>query len=254
MPYTVKFISFKNNFRGYNHKKRESLNYLENYAGILELTDLFKGIKTIELHSMLKCLGAGIRSAKKGEIILLEGDRLEFIGIVLAGQIHIIREDYNGNRSLMAAITPGGIFAEVLYFAAKAGGAARANGAGISQSPVTVIAAEDSSILKMSFTRVLKTCSSSCAFHNKMIENMLGLIAKKNMMLQSRMEILELKTIREKVTRYLESFGERKITLPFNREEMADFLCVERSALSHELTKMKNDGLIEYRKNCFTVL
>jgi len=106
----------------------------------------------------------------------------------------------------------------------------------------------------LSFSQILHTCPNSCAYHTKLIENMLELIANKNLQLQSRMEIISLKAVRAKVMRYLESFVPkqgRNITIPFNREEMADFLCVERSALSHELSKMKRDGLIEYKKNKF---
>lgn len=213
----------------------------EKYSEVLKLTGLFKGIKIQEIQTMLNCLGAVTQNAHKGKIILLEGDSLEYIGIVLCGQLHIIRDNYDGNRSLMASISIGEIFSETLCCA------------GVCQSPFTVIAAENSIIMKLSFERVLNTCSNSCAFHIKLIENMVSIIAKKNLTLQNRMEILEKKTIREKVIRYLESFGEQNITLPFNREEMANFLCVERSALSHELIKMKKNGLIDYKKNKFLV-
>ena len=217
---------------------------LSGFSEILNSVGLFKGIEPANLQAMLACLGAGTQSLKKGKIVLLAGDRPEYAGIVLSGQIHITRENYDGNRSLVAAIMPSGIFAEALCCA------------GVPESPVTAVAAEDSVIIKLGINRILKTCSNSCSFHIKLIENMLGLIAKKNLMLQNRMEILELKSVREKVMLYLESFRAKQgknITIPFNREEMADFLCVERSALSHELAKMKKDGLIEYRKNQFQV-
>ena len=217
---------------------------LDGFSDILKSVGLFTGIEATELQSMLGCLNAGTQSLKKGKILLLAGNKPEYTGIVLSGQLHITRLDYDGNRSLMAVITPGGIFAEALCCA------------GVSESPVTVIAAENSVILKIGFTRILKTCSNSCAFHRKLIENMLTLIAKKNLMLQNRMELLEIKSVREKVMRYLESFGSKRgngFAIPLNREEMAAFLSVDRSALSHELAKMKNDGLIEYRKNTFTI-
>jgi len=212
------------------------------FSELFKSIGLFRGIETAALQSMLSCLGATTRNLRKGKFALLAGDRPEFAGIVLSGQLHIIREDYDGKRSIVAAIMPGGIFAEALCCA------------GVPESPVTVLAAEDSIIMKLSFARILKTCSRSCSFHKKLIENMLGIIANKNLMLQSRMEILELKSVREKVMRYLESFIPKHgndIRIPFNREEMADFLSVERSALSHELAKMRKDGLIEYRKNHF---
>jgi len=213
-----------------------------NFSDLLKSIGLFRGIEAASLQSMLSCLNAKTQSLKKGKFVLLAGNKPEFAGIVLSGQLHIIREDFDGNRSIVAAIRPGGIFAEALCCA------------GVSESPVTVVTAEDSIIMKLGIARILKTCPNSCSFHKKLIENTLRLIANKNLLLQSRMEILELKSVREKVMRYLESFmpkKDRDITIPFNREEMADFLSVERSALSHELAKMKKDGLIEYRKNHF---
>ncbi|MDR2966006.1 MAG: Crp/Fnr family transcriptional regulator [Treponema sp.] len=217
---------------------------IKEYSVILNSTKLLKGIEAGGLESMLTCIGARTKSIKKGKVILFAGDKPEFVGIVLAGQLHIIREDYNGNRLLVTAIGAGGIFAEALCCA------------GVSESPVTVIAAADSSIMLIDFSRILRTCSNSCSFHGKLIENLLGLTAEKNLLLQSRIEILSMKSVREKVMCYLESFIPKQgvnITIPFNREEMAVFLNVDRSALSHELAKMKRDGLIDYRKNLFVI-
>jgi len=215
---------------------------MEKYLDILKIVGLFRGIGAAELTTMLKCLGAETRVVSRNEIVLLAGDKPQHVGIVLTGQLHIVREDYDGNRSLIAAVTPGGIFAEALCCA------------GISESPVTVIPDIDSTIMLLSFSRIIHTCTNSCTYHTKLIENMLGLIANKNLQLQSRMEVVSIKSIRAKVIRYLESFVPiqgRNITIPFNREKMADFLYVDRSALSHELSKMKKDGLIDYRKNTF---
>ena len=215
---------------------------VKEYRAVLKSVGLFNGIEDSELEAMLGCIGSEIKSVAKNEIILLAGDRPRNVGVVLAGQLHIIREDYDGNRSLLAALTSGEIFAEALCCA------------GVFESPVTVTSEADSIVMLLDFSRILGTCSNSCSFHTKLIENMLSLIAKKSIMLQSRMELVSLKSVRAKVLRYLESFAPvqgREITIPFNREEMADYLCVERSALSHELARMKRDGLIEYRKNLF---
>jgi len=165
-------------------------------------------------------------------------------GIVLAGQLHILRVDCDGNRSILATVAPGEIFAEALCCA------------GVAESPVTVIAHTDVTVLLLSYRRIPRACPNACAHHAKLIENILRLVAEKNLLLQSRMEIVCLKSVRAKVLRYLESFVPEqghKITIPFNRKEMADYLCVERSALSHELARMQRDGLIEYRKNCFVL-
>ena len=217
---------------------------MEEYEDILENLSLFRGIDGSDLKAMLKCIDANIKEVKKDEILLLTGDKPLNIGIVLAGRIHVTREDYDGNRSLISVVMPGEFFAEALCCA------------GIPESPVTVTAETDSVIMMLSFTRILHTCTNSCVFHTKLIENMLAIIADKNLQLQARMEIISLKLVRAKVFRYLESQNhknERVFTIPFNREEMADYLCVERSALSHELSKMRKEGLIDYKKNKFTV-
>jgi CRP-like cAMP-binding protein len=218
---------------------------MQKYLNVLKSVELFKGIEAAELEKMLSCIGAEVKKAAKGEIILLTGNKPQHIGVVLEGQLHIVREDYDGNRSLLAAVTPGEIFAEALCCA------------GVAESPFTVIMKVDSTVMLLSFTRALHACTNSCTFHAKLIDNMIELIANKNLQLQSRMEIVSMKTIRSKVLRYLESFRpiqRIEIMIPFNREELADYLCVERSALSHELAKMKKDGLIDYKKNKFALM
>ncbi len=215
---------------------------MKEYSALLQLSGLFNNIDAAELETMLSCLGVEIKDAKKGEALLLAGDAPTHIGMALSGQIHIYREDYNGNRALIAAITPGGLFAEALCCA------------GVAESPVTVVADIDSRVMLMRFSRILRTCPHACSHHAKLIENMLGIIAKKNLMLQGRLEIASSKSVRAKALRFLESFVPKQgkdIIIPFNRDAMAEFLCVERSALSHELMRMRRDGLIEYKKNRF---
>jgi len=212
------------------------------YLPVLKSVSLFRGIDATDLESMFGCISADIKAVRKGAIILHAGDTPRQVGVVLSGQLHIVREDYDGNRSLIAVVTHGGVFAEALCCA------------GVIESPVTVIADHDSTVILMSFEKILNVCPSSCLYHKNLIKNMLGLIAGKNLMLQNHMEILSMKTIRAKVLRYLEPFASkhgREIAIPLNREELANYLCVERSALSHELMKMKKDGLIEYSKNKF---
>ena len=206
---------------------------------------LFKNVSDNELQSMLDCLGAEIKAVSKNNIILFTGEKPLHIGIVLSGTLHIVKEDYDGSRALITAATSGEIYAEALCCA------------GVDESPVAVIACEDTTVMLLKFDRILHTCPNSCIFHQKLIENMLNLLANKSLYLQNRMEILSIKSIRIKVLRYLESFTSkqgRDIAIPFNREELADYLCVERSALSHELSKMKKDGLIDYKKNRFVLL
>ena len=203
---------------------------------------LFRGIAPADLDAVLRCLGAEIRHAAKEEILLLAGDRPQSVGVVLSGLLHVVQEECDGGRSLLAALAPGEIFAEALCCA------------GVAESPVTVAAAVDSEVLLLRFERILRTCPQACAFHRGLIENLLRLMADKTLFLQSRLEILSLKSVRARVLRYLEALAPqegRSVAVPFNREGMAEYLCVERSALSHELARMKRDGLLDYRKNQF---
>ncbi|MCL2671719.1 MAG: Crp/Fnr family transcriptional regulator [Clostridiales bacterium] len=218
---------------------------MERYFDILQRTELFKGIGDADLAAMLHCLGAEIKPAPKNQVLLRAGDAPQSIGIVLAGQLHIVRDDYYGNRSIEAVLGPGELFAEALCYAK------------VMESPVTVIANSDAIILLLRGRRILHSCQSACAFHTTFIENMLRTIANKNLRLQSHMEILSLKSIRARVLRYLEPFRPKQhngFTIPFNRAELADYLCVERSALSHELARMQREGLITYRKNRFNMI
>ena len=217
---------------------------MKEFFHVLRSVGIFSGIADSELETMLDCVDAKTRTYRKSRIILLAGDKPRHIGVVLEGSLHIVREDYDGNRSLIAVIAPGDVFAEALCFA------------GVEESPVSVIADMDSTVLTLSFERILHTCPSSCSFHRELIRNMLELVAVKNLQLQSHMEILSLKSIRARVMLFFESLAAkrgREITIPLNREEMADYLCVERSALSHELARMKRDGVIDYRKNKFVL-
>jgi len=217
---------------------------MKEYLALLESAGLFKDIEAANLENMLSCLGAEIKDVKKDSMILLAGNTPTHVGMVLSGQVYIYREDYDGNRSLIAAVMPGELFAEALCCA------------GITESPVSIMTDVDSRIMYMSFLRILHTCPNSCSHHTKLLENMLKIIANKNLLLQNRMEIVSIKSVRVKILRFLESFMPKQgkdISIPFNRDEMAEFLCVERSALSHELMRMKQDGLIEYRKNRFLI-
>ena len=211
---------------------------------ILTTTKLFENIEPADLENVLSCVGAETVDVRKDAFLLLAGDKPQHVGVILTGQLHILRENYDGNRLLLNVITPGQIFLESLCYA------------GVSESPVTAMAAEDSTILLLNFPHVMRCDAKSCPFQVKLLKNMLKLVADYNLQLQSQMEIISLKRIRDRVMRYLESFVPKQgknITVTLNRENMANFLRVERSALSHELAKMKKDGLIDYKKNFFVI-
>jgi len=217
---------------------------MERYRGVIQNIGLFKGIAPETLASMLDCLQAQTVTYKKGSFVLSAGEKPEYVGALLSGQLQITRDDADGNRTLLTTLAPSDIFAEVFCCA------------GVDESPVNVMADADSTVMLLQFSRVLHTCPNSCQFHQTLIENMMRQIAQKSLYLQDRIEIIRIKSVRVKVLSYLNTFPVergRSFTIPFNREEMADYLCVERSALSHELMRMKQDGLIDYYRNKFTL-
>jgi len=218
---------------------------MKQYESILQSTPLFADISSRNLWQMLDCLSAKKAVYQKDEIILLAGEMPTYVGIVLSGNIQIIKENSDGERTLLSTLFPSDLFAEAICYAR------------VPESPVSVLAGNEVTVLLLRFSRITKTCQNSCPFHHKLIENMLAVMARKNLFLQSRMEITSLKSIRAKVIAYLKSLSLTQgthIEVPMNREEMATYLCVERSALSHELMKMKKDGLLSYRKNQFELL
>lgn len=218
---------------------------MEKFDSILPSVSLFKDIEYGQLVSMLDCLQARTVEYSKGTTLLAAGDKPEYVGVVLSGRLHIVQDDIDGNRTLLAILGEADIFAEALCCA------------DVAESPVSVLADMDTTVLLLAFSHILHTCPKACTFHQTLISNMLRIVAKKNLYLQSRMEIVCMKSVRAKVLRYLNTLAAkqgRSFIVPHNREQMADYLCVERSALSHEISRMRKEGLIDYRKNRFTLL
>lgn len=215
------------------------------YLTLLAKNVLFSGINPADFKALFGCLDARVTAAAKGSFVVTAGDKVEHIGIVLDGRLQIVRENYEGDRDLLAVLLPGELFAETLCCA------------GVDESPVSVIADSDAHVLLLAYQRMLRNCSNACPFHNRLLANMLQVIAKKNLYLQKRMEIIGMKTLRERVLGYLQSVGGKQkqdFAIPFNREQLSEYLCVDRSALSRELSRMKAEGLIDYWKNRFRLL
>lgn len=213
---------------------------------ILEQVSLFKGIDSSDYSSILNCLGMFITKYPKNKTIILAGEEITSLGIVLSGSVQVVRDDILGNRTLVAGLSEGDIFAESLACA------------GVKESPVSVYANEASTVLWISIKRIITTCSNVCSFHTRLITNLLNLLANKNLYLNQKMEFLSKRSIREKILSYLAFQKEISKTssflVPLNRNEMADYLCVDRSAMSRELSKLRDEGIIEYKKNKFNLL
>ncbi|HIZ22349.1 MAG TPA: Crp/Fnr family transcriptional regulator [Candidatus Blautia faecigallinarum] len=209
----------------------------------LSNTQLFRGLKETEITALLDCLNAVKRSYKRGEVILSEGSITENIGVVLSGMAMISCSDIWGNSSVLGNVAPGSVFAEA--YACVPG----------QPMLVTVSAAEDTSVLFMNVGRVLTTCTNSCVFHTRLIQNLLTVCAHKSIQLSQRIHHTSSKSIRGRLMSYFSEcakrFGSNSFLIPYNRQQLADYLNVDRSTMCNELSKMQKDGMIEYNKNQF---
>lgn len=207
---------------------------------------LFNGIDGKDLAGMLGCLGAHPIRAKKGQALFREGDTAIYIGIVLSGSVQVIREDYYGNRSIMAHLGPKQLFGESYAFS------------DIPTLPVSIVADEDTDALLLDSRRVSTCCSNACAFHNQVIYNLLKLVAENNLMLHQKIQITAKRTTREKLMAYLLSQAKLQksniFTIPYDRQALADYLEVDRSGLSAEISKLRKEGVLECEKSNFRLL
>ena len=207
---------------------------------------LFAGIKNEDMGAMLHCIGYHISSFSRGEIIALEGEPLKHIGIVLSGRVDMVKEDLWGNKTMLLRMGRNEIFGETFACGDD------------SLSTVTFLVSEDATVMFMPFSRVMHSCTMACGFHHRLIENMVRLIAGKNRELMQKVHVVSKRTIREKLLAYLsiqaQQQRQRYFEIPLGRVELAEYLCVDRSALTRELAKMKEDGLIDYDRNHFRIL
>lgn len=211
--------------------------------GFLSETKLFSGIKPEEIKDALCCLSAYEKSFKKGEIIYRTGQTVTDMGLVEEGSVNITVNLYWGNSIILGNIEKGKIFAET--YAAVSG----------KEMLCDAVAAEDCRVLFINVGKLLNVCKNTCGFHQKIIHNLLRISAMKNLNLSTRMLHTAPKTIRGRLISYFSQAaaetGSREFTIPFSRQELADYIGVDRSALSAELSKMQKDGILTYRKNEF---
>ena len=219
---------------------------MKNYLPILQKCPLFSQMEETELTTLLDCLGGILREYPRGTVILREGDRPTHLGIVLEGEIRITRTDYYGNRSIVAAVKAPQVFGETFACAE------------VETLPVDVIAATDCAVLLIAIDRVLNPCRNGCGFHNRLIYNLMKQTAAKNLMFHRKLEITSKRTTRDKLMTYLhitaKEQGSSSFTIPYDRQELADYLEVDRSGLSAEIGKLRREGILTAEKNRFTLL
>lgn len=213
------------------------------YQEIMKESPLFAGIEKKDLSSMLNCLSAQEKHYAKEDYILHVGDHISSIGLVIRGKVLIIKEDFWGNRAIIGDAEPGDLFGEA--YACVQG----------SSLTINAVADEDTTIYLMDVGKILTTCPNGCVFHTRLIRNLLSVLAGKNLMLTQKMEHMVQKTTREKLLSYLSAQSIKKgnadFDIPFNRQQLADYLSVDRSAMSNELCKMRDEGLLTFERSHF---
>ena len=219
---------------------------MEEYFDILSQCPLFSGISRQEMGLMLNCLGGKITCIAKGKPVFLEGNPARFVGVVLSGTVQIVRDDYYGNRSVLTVVSPGGLFGEAFACA------------GVETLPVSAIALQNCAVLLLDCKRVLTGCSNACPFHSRLVRNLLQGIAQKNLMLTSKIRSMSQKTTQEKLMEFLleqaKQHDSAEFVIPYDRQALADYLGVERSAMSAEISKLKKAGRIDCSGSRFRVL
>lgn len=219
---------------------------MNKYLPILRKCAIFRNMNDAEILSMIQCLNATMRSYAPDSYLFFHNDVVNYVGIVLEGETEVVKETVSGSRHIIAILHPSDIFGEGIVCTTKR------------QSPVTVRTRTNTTVCFIPFERILTTCSSACTFHTQIIHNMMLLLGEKNLMLNQKIDLLTLKGMREKLINYLVNFSSHvnslQFTLPFNRNELAEFLNVSRTSMCRELGRMKEDGLIDYHLNHIQIL
>ena len=219
---------------------------MKKYLEILRKCPLFYEISDENLISMLNCLGAKVEKFDKKYTVFAEGSPAKFIGIVLSGSVQIIQNDYYGNRNILSDVCCGELFAEAFACAS------------VLSLPVSVIANEPSEIMFIDCRHILHTCQNGCAFHHKLIYNLMKDLATKTIMFHQKIEITSKRTTKDKLMTYLlfyaKKVGKNEFTIPYDRQELADYLEVDRSGLSAEISKLRKEGILESNRNYFKIL
>ena len=216
---------------------------MKEFFSILAASPLFSGVTEDELDAMLTCLAAKTEQFPKDVFLLHPGDKVKEIGMVLSGCALVVQEDIWGNRNILSKTGPGQTFAEVF---------ACAPGAVLN---VSVEAESAVTVMFLHIRRVLSVCPSACSHHSRIIRNLLDELAEKNLRLNEKLTHMGQRTTRAKLMSYFSAEAQRRsvyeFDIPFSRQQLADYLGVERSGLSVELGKMRDEGLLDFHKSHF---
>ena len=219
---------------------------MEQFHPILSKCSLFKNIKQTEYSTLLQCINYHKKKFQTNEYVFLAGDEVSYVGVVISGSLEISKENAAGSKHIVDFIAPSHVFGEGIVCTAQR------------LSPVTVRAKEDSTILFIPYERLIRSCGNSCSFHIQLIQNMMMLLGEKNFILNRKIELLNLKGLREKLATYLLYEVQKQNSLTYqiipNRNELAEYLNISRTSMCRELARMKELGIIDYYLNTFKIL
>lgn len=206
--------------------------------------DLFENIENNEILELLKCIGIKTRSYSKNAYILKKGGKIDYLGVILDGSAEIVKQDALNNRIVVEHLEMNDIFGHNIVCL------------GVNKSTVDIIAGNKCEVLFIPFDKIVNPCVKLCPYHLLLIKNVMKMISKRNSLLDDKIDIIARKTTREKILALLEMYKteNQAFTIPYSREEMAKFLCVDRSAMSRELCRMRDEGILKFNKNHFEFL
>ncbi|MCD7780531.1 MAG: Crp/Fnr family transcriptional regulator [Candidatus Gastranaerophilales bacterium] len=210
----------------------------------MQNSGLFEKIENNEIIELLKCIGIKTKVFKKNSYILRTSAKIDFLGVILEGNAVVSKTDLIGNTVIIEKLKTDDIFGHNIVCCET------------DKSPVNIIAKSNCEVLFLPFEKIVTPCEKLCPFHLRLIKNVMKMISKKNSILNDKIDIIAQKTIRDKILAFLQTYKKEEgiFSIPYSREEMAKFLCADRSALSRELSKMQDEGILRFKKNCFEIL
>lgn len=206
--------------------------------------DLFEKVENNEVLELLKCIGIKTKVFRKNAYILKAGAKIDYLAVILGGNAVMCKTDSFGKQTIIENLKMNDIFGHNIVCC------------GLGKSPVDVIAQNECEVLFLPFEKVVTPCQKVCSYHLQLIKNVMKMISKRNSLLNDKIDIIGQKTTRDKILALLEAYcgGQKVFSIPYSREEMAKFLCVDRSAMSRELCKMRDEGILKFSKNHFEIL
>ncbi|MCR4732289.1 MAG: Crp/Fnr family transcriptional regulator [Lachnospiraceae bacterium] len=215
-------------------------------AVLAQIAPIFDGITDTELKTLLHCMGAFEKSYEKGDTIIMDQDKVNYIGVILKGSVRMLKEDIWGNESLLGFMFLGDIFGESFAVQKE------------SNSYVSFVANAPTDVLFLAASNIIHTCPNCCSFHAQISQNLFELLGQKGVRLMEKIEVVSKPTLREKILAYLslevQRQGSKYITLPLGRSDLADYLDANRSALTRELGRMRKEGILDFDGNTFRIL